>query len=54
MEAGAASAKRSSEANSNALTANVLKLKGRNINVAGNSLSTSTNTIKKCRQYRAA
>ena len=39
------SANLSSEANSKALTANVLKSKGLKIKVAGNSFMTSTNTI---------
>ena len=44
IAAGAASATRSSDANSNALIASVSKLNGRNINVRGNSLRTSINT----------
>ena len=39
------SANLSSEANSKALTANVLKSKGLSIKVAGNSFMTSTKTI---------
>ena len=39
------SANLSSEANSKALTANVLKSKGLKIKVAGNAFMTSTNTI---------
>ena len=39
------SANLSSEANSKALTANVLKSKGLRIKVAGNSFNTSKNTI---------
>ena len=44
ITAGAASARRSSEANSNPLTANVSKLNGRNIKVAGNSFKLSRKT----------
>ena len=43
----AASAKRSSLANSKVRTANVLKLNGLRINVAGSSFSTSTKTNNK-------
>ena len=46
-EAGAASFNLSSDANSNACTASVLKLNGLKISVAGDSFNTSTNTINR-------